>query len=295
MNRINAPADFKQAINCVYPPNNFRIFEEWFMGESRMHECDTDRLYIDVNFTGYLVNHNYAEFPNDVPELQELIDCLPRDKKYFCICQYDHGVVVDFKDLDVLQFNMSKKIGVEMPLLCQPHPYAKAGNKKYLANFVGSKTHPIRNHLELLKDKPGYYISFEFGSIEAYCQILDQSLFTLCPRGFGANSFRICEAMQYGSIPVYISDEFILPYGADFNQFGILIHSDEVHRIDDILTSIPESVIIEKQDMMPQYYFNYYTYNSNLNHIKRCLETEYHKRKRRENDAATTRIRASEN
>ena len=33
------------------------------------------------------------------------------------------------------------------------------------------------------------------------------SLFSLCPRGYGPTSFRLYESIQLGSIPVYIAED----------------------------------------------------------------------------------------
>jgi hypothetical protein len=107
---------------------------------------------------------------------------------------------------------------------------------------------------------------------------MSQSIFTLAPRGFGANSFRIAEAMQYGSIPVYISDEFILPFGVDFNRFGVLIEQNDAGRIEQVLELITPIEIIEKQNNLPGYYNEYYSFEGNMNSIKQSLETEYHNR-----------------
>jgi len=92
--------------------------------------------------------------------------------------------MIDWNGKDVLEFNMSKNIGVGLPLLCQPHPYKFHSEKKWFASFVGSRTHPIRNELEKLRGKEGYYLSYDPHDIETYCRILHESVFALCPRGY---------------------------------------------------------------------------------------------------------------
>jgi len=269
--------DLLPTISTIYPPDNSIIFEEWFREVYKW--CDTDRELIPVNFTAFHVNNNYGNNNDARNYLQKFIDGLDRNKKWFCICQYDDGVLIDFKDLDVLQFNMSKQIGIEMPLLCQPHPYEFSGGKKWFANFVGGKTHPIRGSSINLKGKEGYYISFDSHNIEDYCRILHESMFTLCYRGYGSNSFRISESLQYGSIPVYISDTFISPYHLNFEYFGILINETDSNRVDEILQNIPIEEVVKLQERLPEVYKSYYTYEANLNLIIESLETEYTSRK----------------
>jgi len=135
--------NFKPHIIPVYPPHNELIFEEWFAENYK--GCDTDRELLPIFPTSYHVNHSYNEDPIAMKALQDYADTLDTTKKYFLICQYDNGVLIDWKGKDVLEFNMSKQVGVQIPLICQPHPYKFPENKKWFANFVGSKTHPIRD------------------------------------------------------------------------------------------------------------------------------------------------------
>lgn len=99
-------------------------------------------------------------------------------------------------------------------------------------------------------------------------------MFCLCPRGYGANSFRIGESIQYGAIPVYISDEFILPFNINFEDFGVLIKAEDAAKTHEILHSIPYETIYEKQKRLPEIYQRYYTYNGCMNEIIKCLESE---------------------
>jgi hypothetical protein len=174
---------FQPHIVPVYPPNNEIIFEEWFAENYK--ECSTDRELLPFFPTSYWVNNNYAQDRVAYEEAVNYIDNLDKTKKYFVPCQYDDGCLIDFKNLrlDVLEFNMSKTNGVMIPLLCQPHPYKFKGGKKWYANFIGGRTHPIRELAERLRNKEGYYISFDSHSIEAYCKMLYESMFTLCFRG----------------------------------------------------------------------------------------------------------------
>jgi hypothetical protein len=280
----NVPIRFKPTINTVYPPNNITEFERWL--GNNYEECNTDRTYLPVFWTGYHVNNNYGNDAASIQALQEYIDSLDRSKKYWTVVQYDDSVLIDFKDLDVLRFEMSKNNWVGLPLIGQPHPFTFTGSKKHFANFIGGKTHPIRDVAEGLKNIPGYYISYEPHDIENYCRIIYDSIFTLCFRGYGLNSFRCTEAVQFGSIPVYISDEFVTPFGTEFSEYGILIHHRSAHRIDEILQSIDPVVVIEKQAKLEEIYEEYYTYEGVLKNIIRTLETEYNKREQGRQDAA---------
>ncbi len=270
---IQSPEWTRQIINTTYPPENFIDFERWF---SHHYLGDvSEREYLPIWWCGYQVNNSYGEDKVAMQKLQDYVDSLPHYKKYFTISQYDDGCGVDFKGKDVLIFDMSKKgeNRYPLPLLCQPHSFDFTGeNKKYIANFIGNKTHPIRNQLEQLQNKEGYYISFQQHPIEDYCRKIYKSIFTLCPRGYGISSFRACEAMQYGSIPIYISDEFIHPHNIPFNTYGFTI-ADGVD-VFEYISSITPLQIYEKQERLKEYYEKLYTYQANFDLIIEYLRNE---------------------
>jgi hypothetical protein len=269
---------FQPHINPVYPPNNLLIFEEWFWMQYK--GCNTDRELLPVHFTSYWVNHDYGNDKQARKELSDFLGTLDKSKKYFSVIQYDDGSMIDWRlfGLDVLEFNMSKTNGIMIPLICMPHPYQFKGGKKLLASFIGGRTHPVRNELEKLKNREGWHISYDLHNIEDYCKMMHESIFTLCPRGYGINSFRICEAMQYGSIPVYISDDFVKPFDADFNEFGVAILSKYIEFLAEELEKIDVGEIVRKQENIQRYYEEYYSYHGCFNNIIKSLEDEYHSR-----------------
>jgi len=268
---INIPLQFKPTINTVYPYENFIEFERWF-GDN--YNLNLEREYLGVYWCGYQVNHNYGNDFEAMRLLQEFVDLLPRDKKYFTISQYDDSVGVDFKDLDVLVFNMSKNGGYPIPLLCQPNSFRSNSQKNIFASFIGKHTHPIREHIFSLRGKDGYYITDKDTNINEYCEMLANSFFALSPRGYGLASFRCYEAMQYNTIPVYISDEHILPYNLDFNEFGVLIQEKDAHRIDEILSLVTPQQIVQKQDKLKELYESHFTYQGCFNQIVKVLKDE---------------------
>ena len=271
---------FQPHIIPEYPKHNDPIFEEWVssLGDDL---AIADRYLIPVHFTSYHVNNNYGNDKKALQELQEFIDSLDRSKKWFSVCQYDDSVLIDFKDLDVMRFEMSKPDWEVLPLLCQPHPYKFISEKKWLASFVGSRTHSIRDGAEKMAGREGWFITYERQEIETYCRILHESLFTLCYSGYGKNSFRISESIQYKSIPVYISsgEDFVVPKWMDFEEFGILIPASESNRVQEIIESISPEDICAKQVGLETAYEKYFTYEANFRFIMTTIETEYFDRK----------------
>lgn len=217
------PHELQPRQHARYPEDNTWEYERWLKDNIRPQELvGKDRTYLPILWTGYWCNNGYGTKDKAKRTLQRFIDSLPRSKKFFSVVQYDDGPMVDFKDLDIKIFGMSGgRIDYPIPLLCMPHKYEFPGIKKDIfCSFVGGDTHPIRR--ELVKEfegKDGCYVTMKKHSLEDYCKILARSVFALSPRGYGKSSFRIAEALQYDAIPVYISDELIIPY----NEFAPIV------------------------------------------------------------------------
>lgn len=215
-------ANFRIPHLFKYPSDNTHEFERWYY-DSFMESDARERLYLPVFWTAYHCKNKYGRDPRALRDLQFFIDRLDRSKKYYTICQYDDGPLIDFKDLDIIVFGMAGgRNDYPIPLLCQPHAYKQEHERDIFCSFVGRITHPVRSEMiKQLQGKEGYYISTKDHKIDEYCSILARSKYALCPRGYSATSFRISEAIQYGAIPVYISDYHILPYNFPFD-YGIL-------------------------------------------------------------------------
>lgn len=264
---ITVPPQFRPTINTTYPQENFDIFESWL---SKQPMPKTDREYLGVNWTSYFVNNAYGQDKRAIYDLQQFIYELPKDKKYWTVVQYDDGILNDVSSLDLLVFEMSKPCEFPIPLICMPHSYKHKGGKKYFANFVGARTHPIRDSI-LSINRPEYYISDRSHDINSYCNVMANSIFTIAPRGYGMSSFRAFECLQYGSIPVYISDTHIEPYNIPFNEYGVKVDSKDVHILTDILASIPTIDILRKQDRIAELYESHFTYQGVFDRIKEYL------------------------
>lgn len=250
---MNVPQEFQRPIKVAYPDGNRPILEEWLM--SRIDHPD----YLPVNWCGYFVNNNYGNDKNAMRKLQRFIDSLPTDRQIFSVTQYDLGIIANISRLNIKVFGSGGgRIDFPLPLVCQPHGYDNRP-KTIFANFVGSITHPIRKRMiEACPDE--WYIHTKPHEIKTFCAVLARSIFTLCPRGFGLTSFRICEALEQKSIPVYISDRFIIPGNQDFNEYGVLVEEKDIERIPEILRSIPQAEIESKRLAGERVYKELYSY-----------------------------------
>lgn len=270
--QVDVPFDFRPHHPFPYPPTNELIFEEWFYEHYNDIENPSDRIYLSVFWTSYQVKNKFGKDLKALDRLNRwLNNTLDRNKKYFVVVQYDDNILVDLSLWDVKVFGMcGKGVDYNLPLICMPHPYKFNTKKDILCSFIGRNTHPFRQDVFKLKGQDGFFISEENLPIEEYCSILHRSKYVLCPRGYSGTSFRIAESLQYGAMPIYISDEIIEPHGIDFTSYGMIC---EVSNLKE-LPSLLKSKKTPSPQKLKRIYDTYFTYKKNLEIIMNELSTE---------------------
>jgi hypothetical protein len=68
-----------------------------------------------------------------------------------------------------------------------------------------------------------------------YAELLGRSRFVVCPRGRGAGSIRLFEAMRVGRAPVIVSDDWLPPPSVDWPSCSIRIAERDVATLPDVL------------------------------------------------------------
>ena len=102
-------------------------------------------------------------------------------------------------------------------------------------------------------------------------------MFTLCPRGYGAQSFRTYEAIQLGSVPVYIHDDNLwLPFNdrIPWDDFCVVIHIDEIDMLPNILRKVTDEEYAEMIRVGRLYYNNYFTLEATCATILETLQDQ---------------------
>ena len=136
------------------------------------------------------------------------------------------------------------------------NPYIEKSNlsgysheKKHLASFIGRRSHKVRDALFDLKFKNETVIisdtsTFNLFTHESagkldrqrhYSSVMASSKFAICPRGAGASSIRLFEAMKSGVAPVIFSDDWIVPLGPDWKKFAIFLPESEIPNLERVL------------------------------------------------------------
>ncbi len=253
------PTKFQPKHPIKYPEDNTNEFERWFF-ENWRPEDKRSHTYLPILWTGYFCRHKYGNDHGAKMQLQRFVNSLDKSKAYYSILQYDSGPLIKLPGNVRLMAMSGPTIDYPLPLICEPHNFKFNEERTIFANFLGGMTHQVRKDMvKHLSNNADYFVSSEKRSLKDFCQLLSKSVFTLCPRGFGETSFRIQEALQYGSIPVYISDTHIIPHGREFD-YGVLIHSKDVHLIDAKLREIPQHRIDKMRENGRKAYNEMFTY-----------------------------------
>ncbi len=238
----------------------------------------TDLVYCPIKWTAYHIQHDYGK---ERVKLQQYVNSLPKNQKYFTVVQYDDGLLVDFPECVVFSAGGKPHNSIPIPLVCDRH-IRRNLPKKYTASFMGNvKTHPIREKMvEALKEYNDIYIGS--GSTENFMDITEQSYFSLCPRGYGKTSFRLFEAMNLGAVPVYLFDDPWIPFQnkVDWDEFCLFSEEDEVDSLVKYMRSIIKDTekyesMRENAIAMSETLFNY---KGTFEAIRGILESDYNKR-----------------
>lgn len=274
MNIHNVPNKFLIKTNLEYPLGNKMIFEEFFYNKFIEDKPETNKVYLPIQWTSFYLETRINQNIN-INDLQTYLNSIPMDKKYFTIVQYDDGIINNTSHLDLFKFSSGGIGDYAIPLNCLPYVQNKT-KRDIFASFIGSikGRHSVREKMQdytkILKD----YIISECIDFTFFKDIMERSIFSLCPRGYGKTSFRINESLNLGSIPVYIYDDAWIPFDdkINFEDYGVLIHESKLNQLDKILKSYSTDRIQQMQEYGNYVYNEYYLYESCYKHIIEMLK-----------------------
>jgi hypothetical protein len=266
---LDVPSKFKPEYKSDYPSyssgkNMEEICYEYFL--TNKDSINTEYIYLPVFWTSYYVTNNYG---SNIDDIYNWLETLDKSKKYFTIVQYASGIFVRNFDLDILVFSagggglnikndsisrevsfyglnrhifFGNKANYDIPLMCLPSFPSTHSNKDIFCSFMGRfDTHKCRIDMKKLLEVDQNFKFFDSVNFDEYKTIINRSIFTLAPRGYGYTSFRIYEAIMGNSIPVYIwEDKEILPFSdiINWNDFAVVINSSEINNLPNILKNI---------------------------------------------------------
>lgn len=256
---VDVPDSFIPKMPVVYPPhqgNKPMIEERAFEYFKSNKNLESDYIYIPIQWTSYHINPGGEYGMNTKPLIdfcEELVRKHP-DEKFFTIVQYDGGTLVPIDNCKIFASSGSflSPIGknsqyIPIPLLCEPHEGLPKRFRENKVGFAGLETHPIRKKMyDTLKNLEGYEFfmnSYDPGRTKNFRDILYNSVFALAPRGFGPASYRMYEAIQMGCIPIYISDEFWIPFSdkIEWERMCLMVGENDIPNIPTMVDSILDS------------------------------------------------------
>lgn len=285
---IGGTKNFRPKDNyTIYPPYHTGPYiEEYFFNYFISNKIITERIYIPIFWTN--INNNSYYSGNDRIRFSKYLKTLDQNEKYFTVCQHE-----DFSDVnnleptkeslenlpkDIIIFSGSGKLSdkvklnniIPIPHVVSPIPNPILDKKRDIfCSFIGANTHPVRNKLyEIFKDDKDFHIEMDKWNVSVnkekenlFKDITERSVFTLCPRGNGPTSYRMWEAMQLGSIPVYIYDNKWIPLEDEikWDDFSIFFSFEEIIYLKTYLMNIPQNKISEMVKNAKEVYEKYFT------------------------------------
>lgn len=155
-----------------------------------------------------------------------------------------------------------------------PNNFSIKNKYEYGVVFSGYEKYRIRNEMVFLYNKLLGKKFLHFKNRVDWTVDYGKAKFVLAPRGYGRNSFRLCETLQSGRIPIYIYDDIIwLPYydSINWNSFAIITN---VTGIDKTIKRIKETSpkeIKKMREKIRNLYYSHFTFNGTVNQIKLFL------------------------
>jgi hypothetical protein len=233
--KIENLIDFPQKYNKTENPNYFVIPKIIFVkDENPMFFNKIKELCYSLEHWNKKEKHVFFIGGGKGHQFDFLRDCIT----------FQHSCHIESKDLAYPYFTNDEM---------KTFKYVRTiNNCEYACSFMGClNTHPVRFHLEnALKsinantyfEKNDDYFEFlpnqvRIDQAKKYRTLINNSMFFLCPRGYGVNSLRFFETLSFGRIPVLISDATKLPLEKtiDYSKFTIRLPEKEIHKLPDYI------------------------------------------------------------
>jgi hypothetical protein len=272
----------------AYPPyHDGDYLEEYFYKFYKNNKDEFDRVgytLIPVFWTNVYIDNIDSNL------IQRYINHLPASTRYFTVSQFDDGIKEKLPQGTVNFVAGGNMNGIPIPLICSPIPsqLITETSKDIFCSFVGTYVNIEKykcrfdlynnfyNNENFYFSKPHHWNrQVTEDKFQEFINITKRSTFTLCPRGYGKQSFRLYETIQLNSIPVFVYDDEFLPFSKniDWSSFCVLISIKDIPNLDTILKSIEPS---KQQDMLSigkQVYNEYFTMEGMSINILKTLQS----------------------
>ena len=274
---VFSPYQVPPSYPTYHPQNVGPYMEEFYVDNFRQEKGSFKRYLLPIYWTSCYLHNNTSG-------LQDVLSSLDKDKKYFAVCTHDDAPNESLPPDTVTFSGGGNKGDIPIPLICSGYTEVKYDlDRDIFCSFIGSLTHPIRQEVfHSLKDKSNYILSMDQWSdtitenkATTFRSIMERSKFTLCPRGYGVTSYRLYEALQLGSVPVFVYDKPWFPWETelDWDEFSVLIRREEIPYIDSILKEYNEQDIINMSQRGQELYQSHFSMEATYKIITEKVRT----------------------
>lgn len=218
-----------------------------------LHSCWGSR---ERRLRAYIREH--AVYFNDTSKRHIIFDLLGWQQKMDLIHNKDKGDRVSLVAPSLSRYMYRVGVDISWPTLPvtvdEDHdPMEFCTPRKRLAVFQGTETHPTRRNLQTLHNGEDIVVNLRSykhvtdakwnnsNPIKAsYAQLMRESEFALVPRGDNLFSVRLVEGLSFGTIPVILADNWVLPFPdlLDWRQFAIIIAEHDWKQVPSILREV---------------------------------------------------------
>lgn len=208
--------------------------------------AQADWHYLPIYWRRYFLNHDYGRGGLDVLQA-EIGRKLINDTKTFTVYQYAGQPLVDLGHTITYLGSRHEPGDTDLPLVCSPHklplryrfPFTTP-SKKYLASFIGRlSTHPIRQEMaDRIGSRSDIHIVERVKGTRYFVRTMLRSHIALCPRGYGAASYRTYEAMQLGTVPLLLGDMDVRPFKTQVDWDAVSFSLTTVDELVELLATI---------------------------------------------------------
>jgi hypothetical protein len=108
--------------------------------------------------------------------------------------------------------------------------------------------------------------------VEEYANLLADTKFALCPRGRGASSMRLFEAMRVGCVPVILADAWVPPSGPNWAEFSVVVAEKDSSSVPRLLEEL-EPTAETKSAIARQVWLDWFSDEATFHRlVEWCLE-----------------------
>lgn len=272
----------------VWPPQNAQPgedrgveqdFDNWLLNHPHLLtylSYEADYAYIPIYWNRFYINtldENHRWGGGVELLVEEIEACHSFNMPMFTVAEADVKWLkpqINWNEITVFCASRRDNNGsIDIPLLSAPRVFeGEILRKKWLASFLGNlRTDGVRIEMyDELKERSDCRIEHAGAPMDEFTRTMLESYIALAPRGQGAQSFRMYEAMQLGTVPLYISDMDCRPFKNWIDWDICSLYAPNVEGLNGYLDVMSEN----KDKLVHMGELAKYTYDDYLSYGKWC-------------------------